>query len=52
MTQALLTGDAWTDGHAFRPERHLGRGGGNVERSEFLIPFSVGKRICPGEESS
>ena len=47
--QALLTGDAWDDGHLFRPERFLGAGGKRVERSEFLIPFSVGKRICPGE---
>ena len=47
--QALLTGDAWEDGEVFRPERFLGAGGGRVERSELLIPFSVGKRICPGE---
>ena len=49
VPQALLTGDAWEDGEVFRPERFLGAGGGRVERSELLIPFSVGKRICPGE---
>ena len=47
--QALLTGDAWDDGELFRPERFLCAGGARVERNEFLIPFSVGKRVCPGE---
>lgn len=43
----------WEDVEEFRPERHwLGEGGGRVEishGSDFkILPFSAGKRKCPG----
>ena len=43
-----LKGKQWDRGSEFRPERFIGDHG-KVERSENLIPFSVGKRSCPGE---
>ena len=43
-----LKGKQWSRGSEFRPERFIG-GHGKVERSENFIPFSVGKRSCPGE---
>jgi cytochrome P450 family 2 subfamily S polypeptide 1 len=46
--EALLKGDRWENGGIFDPDRFIGPDG-KVERNENLIPFSVGKRICPGE---
>ena len=40
--------DIWTDPDAFRPERFLNDKGEFV-KSEFVIPFSIGTRRCPGE---
>jgi cytochrome P450 len=39
----------WGDPENFRPERFLSEDGKTVIKSENLIPFSVGKRICLGE---
>ncbi|XP_076444460.1 vitamin D 25-hydroxylase-like [Babylonia areolata] len=38
----------WRDPEHFRPERFLDDKG-EVVRPEFLIPFFLGKRSCPGE---
>jgi laurate 7-monooxygenase len=42
----------WDDVDEFRPERHLPEGGGRVEISHLpdfkILPFSAGKRKCPG----
>jgi len=40
--------DLWGDPEEFRPERFLNNKGG-VQKSEYLMPFSVGKRNCIGE---
>ncbi|XP_055938576.1 cytochrome P450 18a1-like [Argiope bruennichi] len=37
------------DVDVFRPERFLTEDGNEVVRPEYFIPFSVGKRSCPGE---
>ena len=44
----IRKGEKWSRGSEFRPERFIGRQG-RVERNENFIPFSVGKRACPGE---
>ena len=45
MTQK---GKKWSRGEEFMPERFIGPQG-KVERNENFVPFSVGKRACPGE---
>lgn len=40
--------DFWKDPQEFRPERFITENG-KIFKPEFLIPFSVGKRQCPGE---
>ncbi|XP_064475951.1 cytochrome P450 2J6-like [Ornithodoros turicata] len=37
------------DPEVFRPERHLTDNGRKFVKPEYLIPFSYGKRSCPGE---
>ncbi|GFY69207.1 vitamin D 25-hydroxylase [Trichonephila inaurata madagascariensis] len=37
------------DAETFRPERFLTKDGKQVVKSEYFIPFSIGKRSCPGE---
>lgn len=37
------------DADEFRPERFLTEDGTAVKKFERLIPFSIGKRACPGE---
>ncbi|GFS30372.1 cytochrome P450 2D9 [Nephila pilipes] len=37
------------DAEIFRPERFLSEDGKRVIKSEHFIPFSIGKRSCPGE---
>ena len=44
----VLRGNHWEDGTTFRPSRFIGSDG-LVRKDEHLIPFSVGKRQCPGE---
>ncbi|XP_054922659.2 vitamin D 25-hydroxylase-like [Dermacentor andersoni] len=39
----------WEDPEVFRPERFLVEGGTRASKPERLIPFSYGKRSCPGE---
>jgi len=38
----------WGDPENFRPERFLNADGDCV-KPDYLIPFSIGKRVCPGE---
>ncbi len=45
---SVLQGEAWTEGKRFNPSRFLDDEG-CLRKSEKLIPFSVGKRVCPGE---
>ncbi|GAV05621.1 hypothetical protein RvY_15721 [Ramazzottius varieornatus] len=33
----------------FQPQRFLDAGHSRIERTECLLPFSTGKRVCPGE---
>jgi len=45
----VLKGDHWgEDATTFRPDRHLGPDG-TLHQDEQFIPFSIGKRRCPGE---
>ena len=47
--KSLLQGDDhWEEGHKFNPDRFL-NDEGRVVRDDRFIPFSAGKRICPGE---
>ncbi|XP_066996064.2 methyl farnesoate epoxidase [Anabrus simplex] len=38
----------WEDVNSFRPERFLDESG-NIIKSEWFIPFGLGKRVCSGE---
>ncbi|NP_001310108.1 cytochrome P450 2J6-like [Tetranychus urticae] len=38
----------WNDPHSFKPERFLSEDETTVVKSPYLMPFSGGKRICPG----
>ena len=40
--------ETWGDPENFRPERFLSKDEKTVIRNDSLIPFSIGKRICPG----
>ena len=44
----VFRGDHWEDPDYFNPKRFLDADG-NIVKNEHLIPFSIGKRICPGE---
>ena len=33
----------------FKPERFLSKDGKSIKRSNYLVPFGIGKRICMGE---
>ncbi|XP_035207336.1 cytochrome P450 2J6-like [Stegodyphus dumicola] len=41
--------DYWDEPHLFKPERFLSEDGKEVVKHECWIPFSLGKRACPGE---
>ncbi len=49
--EALHTANgAWgDDGDVFNPDRFLEPVRGSTLKNDLLMPFSVGKRICPGE---
>ncbi|XP_076465274.1 cytochrome P450 2B4-like isoform X3 [Babylonia areolata] len=48
LTCALQDPDIWRDPEEFRPERFIGPEG-KLIRSDELIPFSMGRRMCLGE---
>jgi len=39
----------WGDPEVFRPERFLKPDGFCMQRHESLMPFSIGRRVCMGE---
>lgn len=42
--------ELWTKPDEFDPTRFMDmEGGGLLAKPEYLIPFSIGKRMCPGE---
>ncbi|XP_078617917.1 steroid 17-alpha-hydroxylase/17,20 lyase-like [Branchiostoma floridae x Branchiostoma japonicum] len=41
--------DIWGDPDTFRPERFLDDNGRPIPKPAALMPFSVGRRACPGE---
>ncbi|OXA50570.1 Farnesoate epoxidase [Folsomia candida] len=41
--------DHWGDPDTFRPERFLDQNGKVITNDEWFLPFSSGKRRCPGE---
>ena len=47
LHQVLLSETYWKEAGTFNPERFLDNG--KVTRDEKLVPFSIGKRQCPGE---
>ena len=44
----ILKGDYWDNGDFFNPGRFLDEEG-CLRPDEHLIPFSIGKRVCPGQ---
>ena len=44
----ILKGDYWDNGELFNPGRFLDEEG-CLRQDEHLIPFSIGKRVCPGQ---
>ncbi|XP_042146115.1 cytochrome P450 2U1 [Ixodes scapularis] len=45
-----MNADLWDDPETFRPERFIEQGGSKLRpKLDYFIPFSVGKRMCPGE---
>ena len=47
LTAVLRDGEEWVEPETFDPSRFIKDG--QVKRSDALIPFSAGKRQCPGE---
>ncbi|KAG8179117.1 hypothetical protein JTE90_000151 [Oedothorax gibbosus] len=39
----------WSEPEKFKPERFISKDGKTVSKSSYLMPFSIGKRVCPGE---
>nr|XP_006811947.1 PREDICTED: cytochrome P450 2U1-like [Saccoglossus kowalevskii] len=49
LWSALNDPDTWTNPEQFNPERFLDDKG-QVEKPDELIPFSIGRRVCLGEQ--
>lgn len=49
LSSVFANEDKFPDHAAFRPERHLLHGRKVEKSNDHYIPFSVGKRRCPGE---
>ncbi len=41
--------EVWGDPDTFRPDRFLSHDGKTILKSDSLIPFSIGRRVCLGE---
>lgn len=39
----------WSEPEKFNPERFLSKDGKSIVKSKYYMPFSLGKRNCPGE---
>ncbi|GFY73858.1 vitamin D 25-hydroxylase [Trichonephila inaurata madagascariensis] len=39
----------WEEPETFKPERFLSKDGKSIVKSKYFMPFSLGKRACPGE---
>ncbi|CAL1296855.1 unnamed protein product [Larinioides sclopetarius] len=39
----------WDEPEKFKPERFLSKDGKSVAKSSYFMPFSLGRRKCPGE---
>ncbi|GFQ73965.1 vitamin D 25-hydroxylase, partial [Trichonephila clavata] len=39
----------WDEPETFKPERFLSKDGKSIVKSKYFMPFSLGKRACPGE---
>jgi cytochrome P450 len=51
LSSSLNNKEIWGDPEIFRPERFLDNEGHFIPRvNPFYIPFSVGRRTCPGEK--
>ena len=48
LTAIMKDPNQWKDGMKFDPSRFID-GSGRVIKDERIIPFSTGKRQCPGE---
>uniref|UniRef100_A0A0K8RBK8 Putative cytochrome n=1 Tax=Ixodes ricinus TaxID=34613 RepID=A0A0K8RBK8_IXORI len=44
-----MTPELWKNPEEFDPSRFLKSDGSLVSKPEYLIPFTIGKRMCPGE---
>lgn len=48
LYSVLMNEEVWGDPYKFRPERFLDANG-DIIKSEQLVPFSLGRRVCLGE---
>ncbi|XP_055940830.1 cytochrome P450 18a1-like [Argiope bruennichi] len=39
----------WDEPEEFKPERFLSKDGKSVVKQSYFMPFSLGRRVCPGE---
>ena len=47
MIEIRMGEDSWRDPYKFDPTRFIEDG--QFKRDERVIPFQIGKRVCPGE---
>ena len=47
LSEIMMGEDSWTNAKKFDPTRFLEDG--KFKRDERVIPFQIGKRVCPGE---